>query len=104
MLEKQFATIKDAAASMILKTGALKNVAEVTQGSAVLKKDFATGILEIVDASLIDASIAQMARQIMAELRSGYVGGLPSELETLGTTITQKLSVLANMDSVKSIV
>ncbi len=82
------------------RASALSNAALTTADLAISKKEFAAGILDVLEALAMDSKTAAGAKPILDQLRSEYGGsGMPKELEDRCTGIGEKLRQLINFGS-----
>ncbi len=93
------ATEKTTTAAVERASG-LSNAAVATADLAISKKDFVAGILDVLEALVMDAPTATGAKPIMDQLSSQYGGeGMPKELQDRCAQISAKLAQFENLET-----
>jgi chromosome segregation ATPase len=80
-LQKQLADLKDASSNMVVKVRDIQNKATLTTQLAFTKKEFASGLLDVCEAALIDLRLLQPVKKITDEISTGYTGNMPDDVK-----------------------
>ena len=79
----------------VRRAGRLSNAAELTAALAISKKEFAEGILDVLETLVMDSTTALAARSVLDTLAQGYSGtGTPKTVQDRSGAIEDKLAHL----------